>query len=87
VHVTEIAEGLDDLPDQAVGRGGARRQADGADAVEPREPDVVRVVDQLCPRPRATSRFELDEVSEPTTSTRSESCATSRSACWRLWVA
>ena len=64
--------------------GAWRRAATGAgDRTRPRSSSARHP----CRRATSTSRAVFDELAEPTTSIRSQSPASARTASWRFWVA
>ena len=92
VDGTEGVEGGDDALDQRLGGRRAGGDADRAGAGQPRRGRARwrrRPARPAQPARRATSasRLVLDELAEPTTTTRSHSGAMARTASWRFCVA
>ena len=73
----EPAQACDELVDQPRRCRRAGGDSDPADARQPVQVDVAGVVDEVGPRPRpsatSTRRSEFDELTDPTTRTRSQS--------------
>ena len=89
---TEPGDGPDEFVDEARRGGSAGRDADPRARRPPRagrRRPVRRRAGRCTPSRSATStrRTELDELGEPTTSSRSQSRAMARTACCRLVVA
>jgi hypothetical protein len=86
-----VAEPLDERADELLRGARARGDPDGADALEPRLVELVRVVDEVrgapCSWATCTRRTEFEEFFEPMTRTRSHCSAICLTADWRFVVA
>ena len=89
--VEALAQGIDDLADEDLGRRGAGGEAHCARPAEPVPVDVGGALDEArsTPSRSATSarRSELLLLGAPITSMRSQDAAIALTAAWRLVVA